>query len=93
VKFKVEVQPCNGVWSPFGKSGWAFGQIRMPPTATPISFSRSKSAEEGFDLSISRDISTAVGEDEIDLSATQRELVQIRKQIRGETSLHNAVLK
>jgi type I restriction enzyme M protein len=50
-------------------------------------------AEEGFNLNISRYISTAVGEDEIDLSATQGELVQIEKQIRDATSRHNAFLK
>ena len=50
-------------------------------------------AEEGFNLNISRYISTAVGEDEIDLSATQGELVQIEKQIRDATSKHNAFLK
>lgn len=50
-------------------------------------------AEEGFNLNISRYISTAVGEDEIDLSATQGELVQIEKQIRDATSRHNAYLK
>jgi type I restriction enzyme M protein len=50
-------------------------------------------AEEGFNLNISRYISPAVGEDEIDLSATQGELVQIEKQIRDATSRHNAFLK
>ena len=50
-------------------------------------------AEEGFNLNISRYISTAIGEDEIDLSATQGELVQIDKQIRDATSRHNAFLK
>ena len=46
-----------------------------------------------FNLNISRYISTAMGEDEIDLSATQGELVQIEKQIRDATSRHNAFLR
>lgn len=50
-------------------------------------------AEEGFNLNISRYISTAVCEDEIDLSATQSELVQIERQIRDATSRHNGFLK
>jgi type I restriction enzyme M protein len=50
-------------------------------------------AEEGYNLNISRYISTAVGEDEIDLSATQGELVEIQEQIRDATSRHNAFLK
>jgi type I restriction enzyme M protein len=50
-------------------------------------------AEEGFNLNISRYISTAVGEEEIDLSFIQGELVQIEKQIRNATSKHNVFLK
>lgn len=50
-------------------------------------------AEEGFNLNISRYISTAVGEEEIDLSATQSELVDIEKQIRDATAKHNTFLK
>ena len=50
-------------------------------------------AEEGYNLNISRYISTAVGEKEIDLSATQRELVEIEKQVRAATAKHNAFLK
>jgi type I restriction enzyme M protein len=50
-------------------------------------------AEEGFNLNISRYISTAVGEDEIDLSATQGKFVQVEKEIRDTTSRHNAFLK
>jgi type I restriction enzyme M protein len=49
-------------------------------------------AEEGYNLNISRYISTAVGEEEIDLSATQNELVEIEKRIRASTSKHNAFL-
>ena len=50
-------------------------------------------AEEGYNLNISRYISTAVGEEEIELSATQNELVEIEKRIRESTSKHNAFLK
>jgi type I restriction enzyme M protein len=50
-------------------------------------------AEEGYNLNISRYISTAVGEEEIELSATQNELVEIEKRIRASTSKHNAFLK
>ena len=50
-------------------------------------------AEEGYNLNISRYISTAVGEEEIDLVATQRELVEIEQQIRAATSKHNAFLR
>ena len=50
-------------------------------------------AEEGFNLNISRYISTAVGDEEIDLSVTQGELVEIQKQIQDATSRHNAFLK
>jgi type I restriction enzyme M protein len=50
-------------------------------------------AEEGFNLNISRYISTAVGEDEIDLSAIQSELVRNDREIREATSKHNDFLK
>ena len=50
-------------------------------------------AEEGYNLNISRYISTAVGEDEIDLDVTQKELGEIEKQIREATSRHNSFLK
>ncbi|GBQ07438.1 type I restriction-modification system methyltransferase subunit [Komagataeibacter oboediens DSM 11826] len=50
-------------------------------------------AEEGYNLNISRYISTAVGEEEIDLDATQKELGKIEKQIREATSRHNSFLK
>jgi len=50
-------------------------------------------AEEGFNLNISRYISTAVGEEEIDLAATQRELVEVESQIGKATSRHNAFLR
>ena len=50
-------------------------------------------AEEGYNLNISRYISTAVGEEEIELAATQKELVKIEIQIRASTEKHNAFLR
>lgn len=50
-------------------------------------------AEEGYNLNISRYISTAEQEVEIDLAATHKELVDIEKQIRKSTAKHNAFLK
>lgn len=46
-----------------------------------------------FNLNISRYISTAVGEAEIDLEATHRQLVEIEESIRVATAKHNAFLK
>jgi type I restriction enzyme M protein len=46
-----------------------------------------------FNLNISRYISTAEAEQEIDLSATHAELMTIEKQIREATGKHNAFLK
>ena len=46
-----------------------------------------------FNLNISRYISTAVGEDEIDLGATHQELVRIEEAIRAATAKHNSFLK
>lgn len=49
-------------------------------------------AEEGYNLNISRYISTAVGEEEIDLAGTHLGLVEIENQIRASTAKHNAFL-
>jgi len=46
-----------------------------------------------FNLNISRYISTAVGEDEIDLSATHASLLAIEKEIQAATRKHNEFLK
>ena len=46
-----------------------------------------------FSLNISRYVSTAEPEVEIDLSATHTELVKIEKQIQESTAKHNAFLK
>ena len=50
-------------------------------------------AEEGYNLNISRYISTAVGEEEIELAKTQMGLVEIEKQIQKATSRHNTFLQ
>ncbi len=49
-------------------------------------------AEEGYNLNISRYISTAVGAEEIDLSATQSNLVEIEKQAGEATAKFNEFL-
>ena len=46
-----------------------------------------------FNLNISRYISTAISEPEIDLSATHASLVDIEKDIRAATTKHNKFLK
>jgi type I restriction enzyme M protein len=50
-------------------------------------------AEEGYNLNISRYISTSVGEEEIELAATHMQLLKIEKQIRASTEKHNAFLR
>ena len=50
-------------------------------------------AEEGYNLNISRYISTAEQEIAIDLTVTHDELIEIEKQIRESTAKHNAFLK
>jgi type I restriction enzyme M protein len=46
-----------------------------------------------FNLNISRYISTAVGEEEIDLAATHTSLVQIEKDVNAARDKHNEFLK
>jgi len=46
-----------------------------------------------YNLNISRYISTSVAEEEIDLEATNRELIKIENQIRETTTKHNVFLK
>jgi type I restriction enzyme M protein len=46
-----------------------------------------------FNLNISRYVSTAKEDVEIDLGGTHKELVEIEKQIRASTAKHNAFLK
>ena len=49
--------------------------------------------EEGFNLNISRYISTAISEEEIELEATNEKLVEIEKTIQLATMKHNEFLK
>ena len=49
--------------------------------------------KNGYNLNISRYISTAVGEEEIDLEATNAELVEIEGAIQTAAAKHNAFLK
>ena len=44
-------------------------------------------------MNISRHIMTALGEEEINLAATHRELVAIDEEIRTATAKHNKFLK
>ena len=46
-----------------------------------------------FNLNISRYVSTAEAEEEIDLAATHAELVEIDKSIQKATAKHNEFLK
>ena len=56
-----------------------------------ISMERIK--KEGYNLNISRYISTAMPEQEIDLAATHRELVEIEKAAQSATATHNKFLE
>ncbi|HCF94363.1 MAG TPA: type I restriction-modification system subunit M [Verrucomicrobia bacterium] len=49
--------------------------------------------ENDYNLNISRYVSTAMPEPEIDLSATHKQLVEIEKEIRESTAKHNRFLK
>jgi type I restriction enzyme M protein len=50
-------------------------------------------AEEGYNLNISRYISTAIEDEEIDLSGVNTELVGLEKEIESARNKHNAFLK
>jgi type I restriction enzyme M protein len=49
--------------------------------------------ENDYNLNISRYVSTAEPEPQIDLSATHKQLVEIEKEIRKSTAKHNEFLK
>ena len=49
--------------------------------------------QNDFNLNISRYVSTAVAEEEIDLAAVHRHLVEIEKEIAKAKSKHNKFLK
>jgi type I restriction enzyme M protein len=50
-------------------------------------------AENGFNLNISRYVSTSVAEEEIDLKAVNTELVSLEQKVRAATKEHNRFLK
>ena len=50
-------------------------------------------AEEGYNLNISRYISTAMAEAEIDLTATHDELVSLDQKIKTASTQHNKFLR
>lgn len=50
-------------------------------------------AEEGYNLNISRYISTSVAEEEIKLEQAQRDLVKFDEEVRKATSAHNMFLR
>ncbi len=50
-------------------------------------------AEEGYNLNISRYISTATAEEEIDLDATHAKLIEIERSILSATKKHNDFLE
>ncbi len=50
-------------------------------------------AEEGYDLNISRYISTSVADSDIDLAATHKDLVKLDSSIRAATERHNDFLR
>jgi type I restriction enzyme M protein len=54
--------------------------------------SMEKIAEEGYNLNISRYISTAVGETEVDLDATHIALNKVADRVAAATAAHNAFL-
>jgi type I restriction enzyme M protein len=56
-----------------------------------ISMERIK--QEGYNLNISRYISTSVAEIEIDLGSDNTELISLEKEIKSATEKHNAFLK
>lgn len=49
--------------------------------------------KEGYNLNISRYISTATAEEEIDLTATNNKLIELEKTIQAAKQKHNAFLK
>ncbi|MBI2513036.1 MAG: type I restriction-modification system subunit M [Opitutae bacterium] len=55
--------------------------------------SMEKITAEGFNLNISRYISTAVAEEEIDLAATHARLVELEQSVRAAAAKHNAFLR
>lgn len=68
-------------------------QFRKEDTQYSKRVTMERLAAEDYNLNISRYVSTAQAEAEIDLAATHSELVKIEKDIRDATTKHNAFLK
>jgi type I restriction enzyme M protein len=68
-------------------------QVRKEETRYSRRVDMAEIEKNDFNLNISRYISTAVGEDEIELSATHSDLVGIEKAIQAATAKHNKFLK
>jgi type I restriction enzyme M protein len=68
-------------------------QSRKPEPRYSKRIPMERIVEEGYNLNISRYVSTAVAEEEIDLAATHQKLVEIENRIAEATSKHNAFLK
>jgi type I restriction enzyme M protein len=68
-------------------------QSRKPEERYSKCISMERIAEEGYNLNISRYISTAVQETEINLEETHANLVQIEQKIQAATRKHNEFLK
>jgi type I restriction enzyme M protein len=68
-------------------------QFRKEEERYSIRVSMERIEEEGYNLNISRYISTAKPEEEIDLKTVHTELVVLKKQINEATEKHNGFLK
>ena len=68
-------------------------QTREPEDRYAARISMERIVDEGYNLNISRYISTAVSEEEIDLTVVHQELTESEKKIREATSKHNEFLK
>lgn len=81
----------NGTLDHIGKIVSTY-QFRKEEERYSKRISMERIAEEGYNLNISRYISTAVAEEEIKLADTHKELEIIEEQIRQSTAKHNAFL-
>lgn len=68
-------------------------QYRLEEDRYSKRVSMERIADEGYNLNISRYISTAVADEEIDLEAKHRDLMNIDDAIRAATQKHNAFLR
>src|SRR5581483_3157135 len=68
-------------------------QFREPEDRYSKRVSMKEIADNDYNLNISRYVSTAQTEAEIDLASTHRELVNIERVMRAATSRHNEFLK